>query len=211
MNDAGRQLIDEEAMDGVDVRPLPRTKAEMMETGSILVEGYFALRRRRAANEDARPSADTVENVLTLDERLQAEEVAELLPEGEAAFRILHAELNVGDPVHLDAHRFVSFAPAYGIRRHAGMMSPKSSAKSPAPCFDKLSMSGSPPRFQRTPSAHPELVEGYLSLFDGPLKSRARSSARAEERVAGLFAGGEQIGERRSPLLSRAQGFVGRA
>ena len=37
--------------------------------------------------------------------------------------------------------------------------------KNPAPCFDTLSMNGFPRGFQRALSAHPELVEGLLRLF----------------------------------------------
>src|SRR5207249_2045487 len=45
-----------------------------------------------------------VEDVVALDERRHREEMAELLPEGQAAFRIIDRELDVGDAIDLDAH-----------------------------------------------------------------------------------------------------------
>ena len=79
------ELVDQEAVDRVDVLAAARAEAEVMEAGAILVEALRALLRRRAAHQDAGAAADAVDDVVALDQRLHLEEVAELLPEGEAA------------------------------------------------------------------------------------------------------------------------------
>src|SRR6184192_2214940 len=62
----------------------------------ILVRADPEARSRGAA-------PDAVDDVVALDERPHLEEVAELLPEGDAA-RVGHRELDVRDTVEFDAH-----------------------------------------------------------------------------------------------------------
>src|SRR5437016_4627432 len=104
MDDAGGELIDDEAVDGVDVLTATSAESEVVKAGAVLVEGPAA-RRVRAAHQDAGAAADAVDGVLVADERLHADEVAELLPERDAAFGVVDRELDVSDAVELDRHR----------------------------------------------------------------------------------------------------------
>src|SRR5689334_21680159 len=75
----------------------------MMQPGAVLVEATAPARLGIDADQDPRPAADAVDDVVRLDERLHLEEVAELLPEGDAR-RLDRRHLDVRDAVHLDAH-----------------------------------------------------------------------------------------------------------
>src|SRR6185369_13436408 len=104
MDDARSELVDEKAIDRIDVRAAAGAKAEMMQAGTVLVELPVALLRRRATHQNAGAAADAVDDVRTLDQRLHRHEVAEALPERHAARGIVHRQLNVGDAVDLNAH-----------------------------------------------------------------------------------------------------------
>src|SRR5437867_12453730 len=104
MDDSRLELLDEEMMDRVDVRTTPCAETEMVKARAVLIERAAARALRRSAHEDAGAAADAVDDVLASDERLHAEEVTELLPEGDAARGVVHGELDVRDAVRLDAH-----------------------------------------------------------------------------------------------------------
>ena len=102
VHDGRLELADDEAVDGIDVLAAAGAEAEMMQPRSFLIEG--AARPLRGADEDAGPAADPVPDVGPADQRLHAEEPAELAPEGKTAGRIVHRELDVGDAVQVDGH-----------------------------------------------------------------------------------------------------------
>ena len=104
MYDVCVELVDEEAMDGVDVLAAARAEAEVMEPGPVLIVRNALAVARRAADENAGAAADAVDDAVAFDQRRHLEKVAEPLPEGDAALRIVDGELNVGDAVDRDAH-----------------------------------------------------------------------------------------------------------
>src|SRR5688572_18725065 len=105
MDDLRVELAAHELVDRVDLLAVARAEAEVVQPRAILIELAVALVGRCAAHQDAGAAADAVDDPLALDQRLHLEEVAELLPERAAALRIVHGELDVGDPVELDGHR----------------------------------------------------------------------------------------------------------
>src|SRR5438094_1133417 len=104
MDDSRLELLDEEMMDRVDVRTTPCAETEMVKARAVLVERAAARALRRSAHEDSGAAADAIDEVLASDERLHPEEVTEFLPEGDAACRVVHGELDVRDAVQLDGH-----------------------------------------------------------------------------------------------------------
>src|SRR5688572_25010472 len=105
MDDLRVELAAHELVDRVDLLAVARAEAEVVQPRAILIELAVALVGRCAAHQDAGAAADAVDDPLALDQRLHLEEVAELLPERAAALRVVHGELDVGDPVELDGHR----------------------------------------------------------------------------------------------------------
>jgi hypothetical protein len=104
VHDVSPELPHREVMDPVDVLALPGPEAEVVQPRAVLVEGLVTLLGRRPAYQDAGAAADAVDDALSLDQGLHLEEVAELLPEREAAVGIVHGQLDVGDAVDFDAH-----------------------------------------------------------------------------------------------------------
>src|SRR5262245_19769696 len=99
MHDARAELLDDEAMDLVDVFPPPRAQAKVMKPAAQLVEGSAALPCGHRAHEYAGAAADAIDGVLVLDERPHLEKVTKLLPEREAACGVVHRQLNVRNAV----------------------------------------------------------------------------------------------------------------
>src|SRR5262249_33871475 len=77
--------------------------AEMVQARAALIEGPQVLRLRVGAHEDTGAAPDAVDDFVSLDERLHAEEVAERLPERDAD-RVADGQLDVRNAVDLDAH-----------------------------------------------------------------------------------------------------------
>ena len=92
------------------------TQGKAIAYGGMLTEGVVAVVCRGPAHEDARSTPDAVDDVVALDERLHLEEVAELLPERDAAIGIVHRQLDVCDPIDLDTHFRGSFVLRRGSR-----------------------------------------------------------------------------------------------
>src|SRR5262245_3348979 len=104
MHDARLQLVDDEAVERVDVLATARAKAQVVKPGAILIEGGTALLTRCAAHQDTGAAADAVHDVRSLDQSLHRQKVAELFPEWHTAVGIADGELNVRDAVDFDAH-----------------------------------------------------------------------------------------------------------
>src|SRR4030095_2276787 len=80
-------------------------KAEVVQAGAVLIEGTAGVPMRRTSHQHAGAGADAVHAVLVPEQRLHPEEVAEPLPERDAARRVVHGELDVREAVQLDGHR----------------------------------------------------------------------------------------------------------
>src|SRR5947208_16347390 len=104
MHDLRAELVGGKAMNRIDVAALARAEAEVVQPRAELVEGAAAPCLRVRAYEDPGAAPDAVDDVVALDERPHLEEVAELLPEGDAA-RVGHREL---DDRELYAHDALS-------------------------------------------------------------------------------------------------------
>ena len=103
VHDRRSELVDDEAMNRLDVLTAAGAEAHVVKPCPQLVEAAAAFRLRIRAHEDTRPAPDAVDEVVALDERLHLEEVAELLPEGDAR-PVDHGELDVRHAVQFDAH-----------------------------------------------------------------------------------------------------------
>src|SRR5439155_27287124 len=94
MHDLRAELVDDKAMNRIDVPTLARAEAEVVEPRAELVEGATAPGLRVRAYEDPGAAADAVDEVVALDEGPYREEVAEILPEGDDA-RVGHSKTDV--------------------------------------------------------------------------------------------------------------------
>jgi len=103
-----RLLGGHEVMNLVDVSALARSKTQMVKTGSVLIESGAILARRRSSNQNPCTAPDTVDNAFAPNQRLHPQEMAQILPERNAALRIVDRQLNVRDPVDLDSQNMLS-------------------------------------------------------------------------------------------------------
>ena len=88
----------------VDVSALTRSKTQMVKTGSVLIESRAILTRRRSSNQNSGTAPDAVDDPFPSNQRLHPEEMAQILPERNAAGRVVDRQLNVRDSIDLYAH-----------------------------------------------------------------------------------------------------------
>ena len=88
VHDRGVDVRFDERVYGFDVFSAARTKAEMMKTCTVLVEALLGPGDRGLADENPGSATDAVDDVFSLDQSLHPHEIAEALPEGEAALGV---------------------------------------------------------------------------------------------------------------------------
>ena len=104
----------------VHVSAASRTKAQVVKTGGILIEGWTIAAGRCPPNQDSGPASNAIDDVLAPDQRLHSQKMTEILPERNTALGVVHRKLNMRDPVDLYAQLLRSLSligPAWPARR----------------------------------------------------------------------------------------------
>ena len=100
--DDGGVLVLEEGVHLIDVRPVARPEAQMVQADTVLDKAILGVGLVTAANPKGCPTADIIDHILTAEGLLETQKGQQCFVEASAAVPLTHRQNDVSHPIHLD-------------------------------------------------------------------------------------------------------------